>query len=175
MSLVVPSYLPEESTSRPSLQLVVRKQSDQREQSQESRCGSPYRQIRPLPLGLEPEMPPCLLEGHFQLPAHHKPTDYLLRIGVEVGTQEGLSSELSLRVSEKETQRRCTANKPVEYHTAVSEAISTSRSLSPYQLAIVVGFQTVVGSSATTERLGRRSPLRRGLPICPQRLGGAGS
>ena len=79
------------------------------------------------------------------------------------------------RIFRTRTQRTGTANKPVEYHTAVSEAISTSRSLSPYHLAIVVGFQSVVGSSVTTERLGRRSPLRRGLPICPRRRGGAGS
>jgi hypothetical protein len=67
------------------------------------------------------------------------------------------------------------ANKPVLYHTAVSEAISTIRSLSPYQLVIVVSFQTVFAAWATTERFGRRSPLRRGLPICPGRRGGAGS
>src|SRR5215204_3170963 len=105
-------------------------------------------------------MPPCLLEGHFQLPARNKPTDDLLRVSFKVGTQE---------------ESRGTANRPVEYHTAVCEAISTSRSLSPYQLAIVVCFQSVVDSSATTERLGRRSPFMRGLPICPRRLGGAGS
>src|SRR5215218_8503438 len=40
--------------------------------------------------------------------------------------------------SRTNTQRRGTANKPVEYHTAVSEEISTIRSPSPYQLAIVV-------------------------------------
>src|SRR4051812_11527735 len=52
------------------------------------------------------------------------------------------------------TQRMGTAGKPVEYHTAVSEAISTVRSSLPYQSAILVGFQTVLGSSATAERLG---------------------
>src|SRR5215204_4066839 len=57
------------------------------------------------------------------------------------------------------TQRTGTAGKPVEYHTAVSEAISTVRSLLPYQSAILIGSQTVLGSSATTERLGSRSPL----------------
>src|SRR5215207_5495145 len=67
--------------------------------------------------------------------------------------------------SRTKTQRRGTANKPVLYQTTVSEAISTIRSLSPYQLAIVVGFQEVLGSSATTERFGRRLPFRRGLPI----------
>jgi hypothetical protein len=29
----------------------------------------------------------------------------------------------------------------------------------------LVVFQTVFASSATTERLGKRSPLRRGLPL----------
>ena len=62
------------------------------------------------------------------------------------------------------TQRTDTANKPVEYHTAVLEAISTIRSPLPYQLAILAIFQTVVGSWATTERLGSRSPFMRGLP-----------
>ncbi len=37
---------------------------------------------------------------------------------------------------------------PVEYHTAVLEAISTVRSPLPYQLVIVMGFQTVFGASA---------------------------
>ncbi len=66
--------------------------------------------------------------------------------------------------SRTKTQRRGTANKPVLYQTAVLEAISTMRSPLPYHLAILAGFQTVFGSSATPERFGRRSPLRRGLP-----------
>src|SRR5215218_9925993 len=32
-------------------------------------------------------------------------------------------------------------------------------------LAMLLSFQTVLGSSDTSERLGKRSPLRRGLPI----------
>src|SRR5215211_2902478 len=115
-----------------------------------------------------------LLEGHFQLPAHHKPTEDLLRIGIEVGTQQCLGFELSFRITD-ETQRTGTANKPVEYHTAVLEAISIIRSPLPYQLVIVAGFQRVFGASATSERLGKRSPLSRGLPIWPGRRGGAGS
>src|SRR5215216_3600750 len=51
--------------------------------------------------------------------------------------------------SRMRTQRTGTANKPVEYHTALAEAISTLRCPLPYQLAIVVIFQTVVGSWAT--------------------------
>src|SRR5215218_954572 len=45
--------------------------------------------------------------------------------------------------SRMRTQRTGTANKPVEYHTAVREETSTVRSPLPYQLAIVVSFQTV--------------------------------
>ena len=42
-------------------------------------------------------MPTGLLEGHFQLPAHHEPTYYPLRIGVEVGEEKliGLQSPAS--------------------------------------------------------------------------------
>jgi hypothetical protein len=71
------------------------------------------------------------------------------------------------------TRRTGTANRPVEYHTAVWEAISTMRSALPYQFAIIVGFQTVAGSWATSEGLGKRSPLRRGLPISD--LGSSGT
>ena len=72
------------------------------------------------------------------------------------------------------THRKGTAGKPVLCQTAVSETISTVRCALPYQLATVMVLQTVSGSSATTERLGRRSPLSRGLPICPGWRGGAG-
>src|SRR5215207_4629886 len=48
--------------------------------------------------------------------------------------------------SRTKTQRTGTAGNPVEYHPAVAETISTVRSALPYQLAIVVGSQTVLGS-----------------------------
>jgi hypothetical protein len=53
----------------------------------------------------------------------------------------------------------------VLYQMAVSELASMVRSSPPYHSAIVMGLQVVVGSSATTERLGSRIPLRRGLPL----------
>src|SRR5918994_1577370 len=73
------------------------------------------------------------------------------------------------------TQHTGTAGKPVEYHPAEAEAISSVRCPLPYQLAILVGYPTVFGSLATTDRLGSRSPSMRGLPIWPGRRGGAGS
>src|SRR5215208_2059338 len=65
-------------------------QGDQREQPQERRCSAPYRHIRPLALRLES-----------QVPAHHKPTEDLLRISLEVGTQEGLGFELSFGITDQ--------------------------------------------------------------------------
>jgi hypothetical protein len=61
-------------------------------------------------------VPARLLEGHLKLPAHNKPTYYLLRIGIEVSAKEGLGFELSFGVA---YQRTGTAGKPVEYQTAV--------------------------------------------------------
>jgi hypothetical protein len=44
------------------------------------------------------------LEGRFDLPAHHKPTDDLLWISSKVGTQESLGFELSLRIAHQNTR-----------------------------------------------------------------------
>src|SRR5919112_1032395 len=46
-------------------------------------------------------MPAHLLESYFQLPAHHEPAEDLLRIGIEVGTQDGLGLELSFRITDQ--------------------------------------------------------------------------
>ena len=62
--------------------------------------------------------------------------------------------------SRTSTQRRGTGGNPVWYQTPVSETTSTVRSPPPYQSATVTGFQAVLGSSATTARLGRRLPFR---------------
>src|SRR5215211_779520 len=101
MSLVVPGRLPRSLPKNISClsHPTMRKQREQREQPQEHRCGSSYRQLRPLPLRLESEMPSHLLEGHFQLPTHNKPTEDLLRLGFKVGTQKGLGFELALRIA----------------------------------------------------------------------------
>src|SRR5215207_7131697 len=78
---------------------LVSEQGNEREQPQQCRCGPSDRHLRPLPLRLESKMPTHLLEGHLQLPAHHKPTEYLVRIGFEVGTQECVGFELFLRIA----------------------------------------------------------------------------
>src|SRR5215218_147301 len=47
-----------------------------------------------------------LLEGYFQLAAHHKPTENLLRIRVKGGTQKGLGFELFLRITDQHPAHR---------------------------------------------------------------------
>src|SRR3712207_5838947 len=163
MTLVVPGRPPK--GTRCLCHPAMCKQRHQREQTQQRRGGPSYGQIRPLPLRLEPEMPSHLLESYLQLPQRitNRETIFFGSALRSVRRKAWvLNSSCGSRTN---TQRKGTANKPVLYHTAVAEATSTMRSSLPYQLAIMVGFQTVFGSSATTERLGRRSPLRRGLPI----------
>src|SRR5918994_5367676 len=65
------------------------------------------------------------------------------------------------------TQHTGTAGKPVEYHTAEAEAISTVRCPLSYQLAILVGFQTVFGSLPTTDGLAAARPLCAASPFGP--------
>src|SRR5215217_47662 len=74
-------------------------QGDEREQSHKRRCSTPDRHIRPLPLRLESKVPAHLMKGHLKLPAHNKPAEDLLGIGLEVGTKEGLGFELSFRIT----------------------------------------------------------------------------
>src|SRR4051812_6892399 len=77
--------------------------------------------------------------------------------------------------SRTNTQRKGTAGNPVLYQPAVSETSPPVLSSPPYQPVTVTGVHTVAESSATTERLGKRSPLRRGLPIRLGWRGGGGS
>ena len=98
------------------------------------------------------------------LPASHKPGDDLLRLGSEVGAQQSLSLELLLRVADQDpTQGHGGQTRAVPERRP--ETISMVRLLLPYQLLSVTGAQSVVGSSARTERFGKRSPFRRGRPI----------
>ena len=104
MSLAVPGRLTSKGTRRLSHPLMC-EQCDQREQTQQRRCGSPDRHLRPLTLRLEAQVPMHLLEGHLQLPAHHEPGDDLPRIGVEIGTKEGPGFEP--RSEERRVGKEC--------------------------------------------------------------------
>src|SRR5215217_3269581 len=51
-------------------------------------------------------MPTHLLKGYFQLPAHNKPGENLLRISSKVGTEKGLGFELSSRITDQHPAHR---------------------------------------------------------------------
>ena len=73
---------------------LVRQESNDRKQSQQSRGCSEDGPIRPLALGLNTQVSSNLLEGHFQLPAQDEPLQDLLWLDVQVGTKQGLGFEL---------------------------------------------------------------------------------
>jgi len=99
------------------------------------------------------------------VPPPYEPRDDPLWVGSKVGAQQGLGFELSSLGSRINTQRNGHGGQTrAVYQMALSETISTVRCALPYQLATVIGIQTVFGSSATTERLGSRLPFLRGLP-----------
>src|SRR5215207_3399811 len=81
--------------------MLVSKQCDHGEQSQQRRCDPPDRLLRPMPLGLKAQALAYFLEGRLHLPTSHEPIDDSLRVSAEIGAKERLGSELSLRVSDQ--------------------------------------------------------------------------
>lgn len=63
---------------------------DQREQRQQGRGGAGNGQIRPLPLGFDPEVTPDFFERHLDRPSADEPAQDIQRIGVDIGAQERL-------------------------------------------------------------------------------------
>ncbi len=86
--------------------MLMRQQSQQREQSQQSRRRAHDRQIRPLALGLEAQMLANFMEGDFQLPSENEPFHDLHRLDVQVRAQQGLGLELALRVADQHPTNR---------------------------------------------------------------------
>ena len=83
MELAVPSRL--SGAIRALGHVLVSKQRNQRKQPQQRRSGSLDRQIRPLPLRLEAQALPNLLESGLHLPASYEPGDDQLGLRIEVG------------------------------------------------------------------------------------------
>ena len=77
-----------------SLELVVGEQRHQGEETEQRWGRAGDRTIGPLALGLDAQVGPHLVEGHFELPAQDEPGEDLLGIGFEVGTEQGLGGEL---------------------------------------------------------------------------------
>lgn len=172
MGFVVPGRLA--NGTRGLRHSLMCEQRDQREQIQERRRGPPDRQLRSLPLGLYSQMPTYLLKGHLELPAHDEPGEDPLRIGAEVGADQGLGGEGAPRVADQRL-----AQGHGEQARAVPDRRGRSDLHHALPLAVPVGNRnrSPVGGWVfdLAERFGRRSPFRRGLPICPGRRGGAGA
>src|SRR5208283_2276793 len=77
--------------------------------------------------------------------------------------------------SRTRTQRIEAGGRPLEYQTEVAETYSSARVCPPYQSAIVIWVQTVVGSASTAQSFGRRLPFFAGLPGLLGWRSGAGS
>src|SRR5206468_11683492 len=56
------------------------------------------RLVRPLALGLQPQMGSALFKRHLKRPAHDDPLQDLLRRRLEIGTEERFHAQLALRV-----------------------------------------------------------------------------
>jgi hypothetical protein len=148
----------------------VGEEGDQREQAQQSRSGAPDSLLRALPLRFEPQALTHLLKGGFHLPAPYKPRDDPLGIGAEIGAKERLSSELSLRITDQDPAHRHGRQARGVPKRAVLETTSTEyapqrHTNGPLPMGHYQDLHCVLGSWATTERFGNRSPLSRGLPI----------
>ena len=58
-------------------------------------------QVGPLALDLQAQMGPNFLKGDLQLPAQHKPLQYLGRVRLRVGAEQGLGIEGALGISDE--------------------------------------------------------------------------
>src|SRR3712207_5305642 len=122
-------------------------------------------------------MPTHLLEGRFELPAHHKPTDDLLWISSKVGTQESLGFELSLRIAHQNPAQGYGEQACAVPHgrlgSDLDHTLPTPIPVSDLGRAPNSG--RIFGHYRKIRQALALEPLRRGLPICPRRRGGAGS
>src|SRR3712207_556977 len=105
-------------------------------------------------------MPAHLLKCRLDLPTPRKPREDLPWIGLKVGTEESLGFELFLQITYQHPAHRYREQARAVPHGRLGSNFNHALPAPIPGLAIVVGFQTVFGSSATTERLGSRSPLR---------------
>ena len=115
-----------------------------------------------------------LLERDLDAPAQQEPLDDLKEgIGLSIGAYESLRSHLTEWVSD---------HHPYDMHGRSSPSIPDGGVGCEFQCAfrpVLPGYgDTTPGSSGSSRRSmgeGSRRPFRRGLPICPGILGGAGS
>lgn len=157
-----------------SRQQLVSYQRDDRIQSQNRRRRARDGRCGPLALCLHAQMSTRFLKRHFDLPTTDEPCQYLLRSGVQVGTQECLRLQGAARIARQYSARRTTGEVAL-YRTAVPVENSTVLSASPYHRESVASCQSVVAQARVWVSGGCRVPFRgRWSPRvrCPR---GAGS
>ena len=81
--------------------------------------------VRPLPLGLDAEVPARLLEGDLEPPAQDEPAQDLRRVAVSGRCTGRPAARTCPPGSRTSTQRIGTTGRPAWYQTAVPETIST--------------------------------------------------
>jgi hypothetical protein len=86
----------------PGIEECRRPHSDQGIQTQQCRGGAPDGAVRPLALGLDPEMSAALGEGDFDLLAADEIGQDHRRIELSVGAEEGLRLVLAGRIAHQD-------------------------------------------------------------------------
>ena len=84
---------------RLTIEQSLSKNGDERKQAQQSRSRTQDRQIRPLALGLHPQMSTHLMKGDFDRPAQDKPRHDLDRLCLLIGAQQGQWLVLALWIA----------------------------------------------------------------------------
>ena len=134
------------------------------EEPHQDRRGASDGLIRPLALGLHAQMRPHLLEGDLQLPAQHKPFQYLRRIRRRIGAEQGLGSEFALGVPNQDpTQGYRRLARAVPDRRLRGESPNV-RVVPSYQAADTVA-QDTVGKSRSVFSAGSRRPFSGGRPF----------
>ncbi len=173
--LVAPGCFLADTSTRLLRHSLMREERDEREQAQKKRGRRPPdRQLRPLPLVSTPRRrrTSWKVTSSFQRKTNHDTT----RSGSAVRSvhgQQGLGGEGALRVADQHSSQGYRRQSRVVPDRRLRDDFDGALSPRPYHSATVTSLQSTLGSSATTARLGRRLPLRRGRPISG-RLGVAG-
>ena len=154
---------------------VVRPQGHKGVEAEQRGRGARDGPVRPLPLRLDAQVPPRLLERDLGGPAAHEPGQDVGGRCVRVGAQQRLRAEPHRRVPDEDPAQGHDGQSGMVPDGGAGRAISTARSPPPYQCGTVMACQEVCGSARRRANAGWRWPTTRGRPIVPGARGGAGS
>ena len=157
-------------------QQAVGQQGDEGEEPAEGRRSAGDRFVTPRARRLDAQVGAALFRGDLHPPAPDEPTKDVRRRSAGVRTQEGRRVEGALGITHEDPAEGDGRLAAVIPHGALrGDLHSTVRSPWPYQSGTTRGVHTVAGAAATSWRVGRRWPLRRGRPPWCGARGGAGS